>query len=318
MKRGPSSSSWFDMYVPFPTAKKDIDPELLPTKVFLVALLRRLKDLGYQGAALTVTKYGKPGVADEAENLIPTDLLRSLAQDPDLNQFVIKRRLHFVVENVSDVAHISGWKDHGYDFLSISPGNDTVFQSICQSTDAPSILTVDYTRGGKTYLPFAWKSSDLKAACRRGAAFEIPYSSFVLDPSIRRKVIKLCSELQMMTVGTRPRLLFSSGPRVVSDEDIGTLALRSPHDIINVVQTVLRFDHETSKASVQEFQDVSPAHRNFRISRVFTSTEGDFEEDSSKPKDKAPSTESPVLAAEEGHSPSPEERSDNDDGFIAF
>ena len=178
----------------------------------------------------------------------------------------ILKRLHAVVENASDIGFYVNnnnnsknssknsqgprdqkeEKDHDlwlseYDLVSMSPRNDVAFDTACISGLAPgTILTLDYTAGrGGVQLPFRIKNSHVKEVVTRGLCFEIPYGPAILEPAKRKGLIQAARLLQANSVGRNVRLVVSAGSHNV-------MALRSPSDMMNVVQTVLQFDPTTA------------------------------------------------------------------------
>jgi RNase P/RNase MRP subunit p30 len=159
------------------------------------------------------------------------------------------------VENLSDVGvytRTTGTENNDtlnllqeYDLVSLAPRNDATFQAACCASEA-DIVTLDYTAGrGGVQLPFRIRPSDVKAVVQRGAAFELHYAPALLHINQRKALVQTARSLQMASVGVRPkpRILFSSGDRnVMGDSDMGAMALRSPGDLINLLQTVLCLD----------------------------------------------------------------------------
>jgi hypothetical protein len=88
--------------------------------------------------------------------------------------------------------------------------------------------------------------------------WEIPYAPAILDVDKRKALIKTCRDLQMAHLNVPKRnfrILFNSGDRIQNnrlDNDVGAMALRTPDDLINVLQTVCRFDAKTSRGAMSE------------------------------------------------------------------
>jgi RNase P/RNase MRP subunit p30 len=234
----------------------------LESQLVIQEIMDRLVSTGYTHMALTHTIYGRPTPTDDrVATTIPESLWQTTSSSPQTLRVV--RRLHNIIENLSDVGlyvsnnatpdSLSGLLSleqqrgpillHEYDLLSISPRNESVFQSACQSATLADIITLDYTSGrGGLKLPYKIRSSDVKAMIERKAAFEIPFAPALLHDKQRKALVQTCRELQMASLGLKPRILFSSGDRTFEEKDVGAMALRSPDDLINLMQTVLRFD----------------------------------------------------------------------------
>ena len=56
--------------------------------------------------------------------------------------------------------------------------------------------------------------------------------------------------LQMASMGVTTNVLFSSGDRTFDEADMGAMALRTPGDLTNLMQVVLRFDPKTSHDAI--------------------------------------------------------------------
>ena len=176
--------------------------------------------------------------------------------NPDIR---IVHRLHAVVENLSDVGAFSKTDAsennatlsllREYDLISLAPRNDATFQAACLASEV-DIVTLDYTAGrGGIQIPFRIRPVDVKAVVERGAAFELHYAPALLNIPQRKALVQAARSLQMASVGIRPkpRLVFSSGNRIVTGEvDMGAMALRSPGDLINLLQAVLGLDSSVS------------------------------------------------------------------------
>jgi ribonuclease P/MRP protein subunit RPP1 len=180
--------------------------------------------------ALTHTVFGAPKQSeDKAENAIPDSLFdmsssrdqkkprgavstndAASSGDKTSNQqspIKVLRRLHAVLENLSDVGHYvkrrneadadSGSNKNSakilqeYDLVSLAPRNDATFQSACSSANASDIITLDYTSGrGGVQLPFRIRPADVKAVIARKAVFEIPYAPAVLNRNQRKGLVQ--------------------------------------------------------------------------------------------------------------------------------
>jgi hypothetical protein len=77
-----------------------------------------------------------------------------------------------------------------------------------------------------------------------GIAFELCYASAILEPSKRKALVRIALDLHNASRGVRnpsPRIILTSGARVAAGEDFGTMALRTPSDLVNVLKAVLKF-----------------------------------------------------------------------------
>ncbi len=238
-------------------------------------LMSRLSSTGFTHMALTHVIYGraKP-VEDKANKAVPTTLWTTepnhdaepvqkkrktssksesvTAPEPSIQ---ILRRLHTVLENLSDVGfYLSNGPDavllNEYDLISVAPRNEATFQSVCASATAADIITLDYssTRGLK--LPFKIRSSDVQSVVDRKAAFEINFAPALLKSKYRKALLQTCRELQTASLGKKPLILFSSGDRTFEDSDVGAMALRMPGDLSNLMQALMHFDPTTANRAV--------------------------------------------------------------------
>lgn len=246
----------------------------IQAQLLLKQVLDRLFWVGYTTAAVSHVVYGRPRMKeDNIESLLQLPSSTSLestsadtkresadraakrSKPEGIPPIRIVKRLHAVVENLSDVGvytRTTGTENNDtlnllqeYDLASLAPRNDATFQAACCASEA-DIVTLDYTAGrGGVQLPFRIRPSDVKAVVQRGAAFELHYAPALLHINQRKALVQTARSLQMASVGVRPkpRILFSSGDRnVMGDSDMGAMALRSPGDLINLLQTVLCLD----------------------------------------------------------------------------
>jgi len=242
-------------------------------KLLVKEIRNRLESTGFTHMALTHTIYGRPKPEDRAEVAIPTSLWStastttnssinsnklkkrklnesSVTDEADKPKIHVLRRLHVVIENQSDMGvYLSNGPQQDllneYDLLSISPTNDVTFQFACKSATMADIITVDYTARGLK-LPYRIRSSDVKAATERGATFEIPIAPALLHLKQRKALVHACQELVNSSLATKPRIVISSGDRMLDGSDVGALALRYPGDLSNLCKTVMHFDATTA------------------------------------------------------------------------
>jgi RNase P subunit p30 len=216
----------------------------------LASVLQQLRQAGYCQCALTHTVYGRPkDEVDEAEVAIPTALLQ---QSP----IPVLRRLHVVVETLTDVALFAGHQSspiehilNGYDIVSLNPRNAATWEAACRTVvqrRLVDILSVDYH---SSYgLPFRIKRADLQHLARNNIVLEIPYGPALIDIKARRNLMLTCNEAVVMA-GTG-RILLSSGPRLVNNFDMGPQALRSPGDLLNFARVVMGLSAQTVRQAL--------------------------------------------------------------------
>jgi RNase P/RNase MRP subunit p30 len=316
-----------------------------PVPLVVQQLLNRLRETGFKQVALTHTVYGRPRETDDqAVTAIPDSLFLASspgATAPDAKEqegiprrksLRVLRRLYAVVENLSDVASYTTRENallKEYDVVSISPRNDATFQSACASALSADIITLDYasSRGG---LPFKIRATDVKAAAERNVVFEIPYAAAVSNRKHRTAWVRTCREFQTASIGLKAKIIFSSsGSRGALHDggavtDVGPMALRSPGDLANLLQTVSGFDSRTCAAAVSTtglFVLEQAKNRRFGktlVKYVYVESNG------AKEKTETNATDVKVEAKSEDTEPLAEERPENEekeaaeDGFISF
>jgi hypothetical protein len=196
------------------------------------ALVARLQSTGYTHMALTHVIYGRPvstttnldQTVDVADIAVPKSLYSNIAIKKQTMH--ILRRLHAIVETVSDVAmyhSIGNIKDtnnpssnnnrdtrtqqlpqqqqqqqlllRGYDLISLGPTNDATFQAACRHAMAVDIVTVDYTQRLGWKLPYQIQTQDLQALIDRGGSLEICVAPALLNIQHRKSLIHACREV---------------------------------------------------------------------------------------------------------------------------
>ena len=253
-----------DMMVLLPSDVSDFQ-----SKLQIKEIMDRLASTGFSHMALTHTIYGRPRPTEDRANVaIPTSLW-SQEKDEDKKESTTKkrktsefhspnicilRRLHAVLENLSDVGVYLSNSSYSallneYDIVSVSPRNEATFQSACASATAADIITLDYTIRGMR-LPYRIRPADVKAVANRNAAFELTFAPALLNGKQRRALVQTCRELQNSSLEKKPYILFSSGNRAREDSDAGALALRMPGDLTNLLHSVLHFDPSTASKAV--------------------------------------------------------------------
>ena len=263
----------------------------LECKLLVKELSNRLASIGFTHMALTHTIYGRPKAEDRANVAIPDSLLdfvlsstttttttiaagaaevdknkrkiskpnscqtnNHIPRCTNRNEIRILRRLHVVVENLSDMSLylLNGPQAqflNEYDLISICPTNDGTFQSACSSATMADIITLDYTTRGMG-LGYRIRSNDVKMATERGASFEISIAPALLHLKQRKALIHACHELKNNSLGMKIRMIVSSGDRIYEGKDVGALALRMPGDISNLCKAVMHFDPHTASKVV--------------------------------------------------------------------
>jgi RNase P/RNase MRP subunit p30 len=236
-----SRKKYYNLMVPIPQG--DSNERFL----LMQHAVDRLASIGYTHMAFCHTVYGKVKPDDNAETSLGVRISK-------LNQkgIQILKRLHVVVENLSDVGHYTAETDsikpilQDYDLVSMAPRNDSAFSAACSTATLIDVVTLDYTSGrGGVQLPYKIRTVDVKAACKRGAVFELFYSPAILTLGQRKAMVGTAAALQSSSLGSKPKVLFSSG-------DSNAMSLRAPGDLINLMTTVLQFNPTTAYASLGE------------------------------------------------------------------
>lgn len=260
-----------DLMVALP---KDVDTKV-HAQLLVRSLIDRLASTGYSHMALTHTIYGRPRTGeDDASNAIPAAIWSLDAKEPAKKKrkvgektskhqeepstrspLKVLRRLHAVVENLSDVgSYMASGPDAAllqeYDIISVAPRNEATFQSACASATACDIITLDYSGSRGLKLPFRIRPADVQAIVDRNMAFEILFGPAILTTKHRKALVQTCLELQMASLGKKPLVLFSSGDRTVEERDVGAMVLRLPGDLSNLMQVLLKFDPSISNRAV--------------------------------------------------------------------
>ncbi|KAL3913907.1 MAG: hypothetical protein SGARI_000409, partial [Bacillariaceae sp.] len=195
----------------------------------------------------------------------------------------ILRRLHVVLENVSDVFCYFNLKKSeyqqlflGYDLISVSPTNDAVFAAICKQLSSQNnsnkaifdILTIDYYSSGRFKLQYRINSGHIQTLLSSNIALEYPMAPSVLNLKSRKALIHASREVQMASVGKERKLpiLLSSGDRTrrlegsgsmaiddstENDDDAGAMAIHSSGDLQNLCCTIMQFHAEVSAKSMR-------------------------------------------------------------------
>ena len=334
-RRNPSPDSvvHVDLFVPLPV---DSGAE---RAILVQQLSRRLKKAGCQVVSFTHTIYGKPNdPVDRVASTLPEESLFISSKNgtstcaPGLK---VLRRLHAVIENLSDVAcftNQSATEDvssllQEYDIVSIAPRNEAVFRSVIASAAACDIVSLDYT-GQRSGLPFRVRAGDILTIVERQLILEIPYAPALLQPAWRKSWIQASAEILQSSRGKRPVvLLSSSGDRKTENiKDAAALALRMPKDVQNLATTVLGFSQTHFGAAAQVtltraqkrrygttlIEGIDYSERP-RSSNVLPQTDREVEEDA----DGAPGKNRQKLAGKR-EDKAEDNEDDAGDGFISF
>jgi hypothetical protein len=195
----------------------------------------------------------------------------------------VLRRLHVIIEDQSDMRIFSPQSElekqllAEYDLISIAPRSDAVFQAAC-SYDAIDIVTLDGTSSSSNSIPYTIRSTDVRAIRNRKAVLEIPYAVPILNRNARKGLVQTCRNVVTASLGggggdipattSMIPILLSSGIRSATGSnstserqaDVGSIALRTPDDLVNVLQSVLSFDTKTAIRSVSESGHVAIKH----------------------------------------------------------
>lgn len=267
---------YHDLMVQLPKSSSSSEVKI-QAQLIMKQLVERLASIGYTTIAFSHVVHGRPRPDDSVESIsqLPVstthkrgDLDESsigsatgnhMSKGSTHSNIRIVKRLHAIVENSSDVGVYSNTNAtenastlnllQEYDLVSLAPRNDVSFQLACSASEA-DIVTLDYTAGrGGVQIPFRIRPADVRAMVERGAAFELHYAPALLNVQQRKALVQTARLLQMASTGIRPkpRILFSSGDRTITgDVDMGPMALRSPGDLINLMQTVLGVEATTA------------------------------------------------------------------------
>ena len=333
-----------DLMVVLPKISSSGSSSTIESKLLIQEIKERLTNTGFTCMALTHIIFGRPRPNEDSVDVaIPESLWETsssanvkrnnvplLPSNANKQPITVLRRLHNVIENLSDVgiyayqssgSQLSSKLLNDYDILSISPRNEAVFQAACKSATLADIITLDYSAGrGGLKLPFKIRSSDVRAVIERNAVFEIPFAPALLHEKQRKGLVQTCRELQMASLGLKPRVLLSSGDRTKDDSDVSAMALRVPEDLINLCQTVLRFDANMARASISATGlHVVNRARERRWGRTDVKSAAFEPIDKANPLESKRSTSNKNVQRETLQHNSPSSDDDEiDDGFIAM
>lgn len=206
---------------------------------------------------------------------------KNTLNDPIVDIKILKR-LNVVIEQTSDLVNFSdGVNDkmksilNSYDIIALSPRNETVFTAICNSKNLiySDIIILDYTSGrGGVQLPFRLKKADISAASSMGLSFEIPYAAAIIDPTKRKAFIQTARQFSNASFGLTkptPRVIISSGSRILDGRDYGAMSLRNPSDLLNICKVMLGFqDHIVSKMLRENATEIIQRGQNRKNGKV--------------------------------------------------
>lgn len=202
-------------------------------------LLNRLEFLGYSSIALVHQVYGKPSAKiTNADSIFEPyeQIVKSRNENKATaaaNGLQIHRRLHVVMENLSDLSIFHDTTKQltaSFDLLSVAPSNETIFQAACACATV-DLITLDYSKSGLNYKV---RSNNVQTAMANKIGLEVLYGPAILSVSSRKH---FCQTLRAIKSGTTKK-----GLVVVSSGGHDVLALRSPGDIANVLETVALAD----------------------------------------------------------------------------
>lgn len=222
-----SDKSYHDLMVLLP---KDNDKAARFLKFQQV--VDRLEFLGYSSIALVHQVFGKPKDLNADKIFEPYEQI--LGGKKRKRPLQVYRRLHAVIENLSDIAFFTSNDQKllvSYDLISLAPCNEAILQAVCSSA-LVNMITLDYSRGG---LPFKVRSTYVQAAVDRNVAMEILYAPSIHHLPHRKGLIQTIRAVQSASTGKKLQLVVSSG-------GTDTNALRSPGDIANVLETLAGLD----------------------------------------------------------------------------
>lgn len=280
-----------DLFVPIP--KKCVNDGKRVTESAtktLEQILLRLQETGFKCVAITHIVNGPPRSPDDRANVAMPDGTLTKLRTTLNNNVILLRRLHVIVENISDMALFSPQSTSesellsDYDLLSIAPRNERVFQAAC-TCDGVDIVTLDGSASTSNVLPYTLRSTDIQSIRSRRAILEIPCASPILNRTARKGWIQTCRSVITASLGSRTAssslpqarvpILFSSGLRLALGPnansqrqiDVGSFAFHSPDDLLNVIQSLLTFDNKTAIQSLTSSGQAAIDHANKRKSR---------------------------------------------------
>jgi RNase P/RNase MRP subunit p30 len=233
-----SHGIYYDMMVLLP---RDVDKTIRTIKFHEV--ISRLCNLGYGEIALVHQIHGKPQVLSADQIFKPYEALITDFMKDRAPQIKSYRRLHAVLENISDMSYFSNLDSrtrNTFDIISLSAANEEIFRSICCS-NAADIITLDYTKGG---LPFPLRSNYVQEAVQHNVAVEILYSPSIHHISHRKSLIQTVQAVQNASRGNKLKVIVSSGG------DVSTF--RIPGDVSNLLIVLAGLNPNISYACQRE------------------------------------------------------------------
>lgn len=268
----PSPPGAMDLLVPVPSPRR------------IHEVVKRFQEIQYKCVALTHVVHGRPkDPEDRAETAIPNEYFEE--RNRQRSNFLILKRLHLVIDSVSDMAvfslQLSAMQQlmEEYDLISIAPRNEDVFQAACTCAGV-DIVTLDGSNASSSNkLPYSIRATDVREIRKRNAILEIPYAYPVLHPTARKGWIQTSRSVisaSMGGEGTRTiPILCSSGSRlcsVVADgtqttTDVGALAIHTPGDLVNLFHTVLGLDSKSATNAMTLSGQIAMDHANKRRRR---------------------------------------------------
>lgn len=220
----------------------------------LAQVVLELNELGYSHVAFNHVVHSKYDPAIHPNALAPLRNGRPNPPFPELdprtrakgkakatslsnaNGLTQLSRLTLVLDDQSMNKSGSGWVTNNasalqsYDLLAVRPTTEPSFQHACLTLSelkpfSIDIISLDF--GAQPRLPFFLKRSTVNAALENGVQFEITYSQAVADDATK--------ERRNLVSGARDLLRVTNGKGVFfSSAATEALALRAPHDVINL------------------------------------------------------------------------------------
>jgi RNase P/RNase MRP subunit p30 len=231
-------SIYYDMMVLLPR-----DADKTSRTIKFRDVITRLYDLGYSEIALVHQIHGIPPALSADQVFKPYEALICEFMKGRASRIKTYRRLHAVVESISDMSYFSNLDStmlNAFDIISLSASNEEIFQSICCSNSA-DIITLDYTKGG---LPFPLRSNYVQAALQRNIAMEILYSPSIHHISHRKSLIQTVQAVENASRGNKLKVIVSSGG------DVSTF--RIPGDVSNFLSVLAGLHPKKSYACQRE------------------------------------------------------------------
>ncbi|ORY45584.1 PHP domain-like protein [Rhizoclosmatium globosum] len=143
--------------------------------------------------------------------------------DAKQTTFRILERLTIVLDDSNTNLRIDAGnqKLQNYDVLAVKPLTEKALLSAVNAD--VDIIQLDLS----TKLPFNLRKTTLNTAIQKGIYFELSYGPCIRDQNARRNIISNLQSILRVTAGKH---------LVVTSDAIRALDLRSPHDVMNLLQ----------------------------------------------------------------------------------